>query len=164
MNGTTPVSIGSGYSYFLWAEVATVGSDTVSAGNITISSNAGGAPAVSEIVEQISSGGNRSMSGRIKVPTGYTGYLIDWDSRAISATMDVRLRGDFFTDITNGLSPGVFHFLNRIFLASGGGETRDLHYRKVPSGAEVKVSAFPGGTPAGNKLECDFDILIIADA
>lgn len=163
LNGTTPVYIGSGYSYFMWAEVAAVGSNTVSAGNITISSNAGGAPAVSEIVEYIAAGGNRSLSGRIKIPTGYTGYLIDWDCRAISNTMDVRLRGDFFTDITDGASSGVFHFLDRAFLASGGDSQRNMHYKKVPSGCEVKVSAFPGGAPAGNKLDCDFDLIIIAD-
>lgn len=161
LDGTTPVSIGSGISYFLWAEVATIGSNTVSVGNITISSNAVGAPAVSEIVEYIAAGGNRSLSGRVKVPTGYSGFLLDWGASAISATMDTRLRGDFLQDDIS-LSSGVFHFLDRMFLAAGGQDVSDLHYDPVPSGAEVKISAFPGGTPAGNKLECHFDILLIA--
>jgi hypothetical protein len=40
---------------------------------------------------------------------------------------------------------------------------RDLHYAIVPAGAEVKISAYPGGSPAGNKLDCDFDVLILAN-
>ena len=162
LNGTTPVSLGSGFSYFLWMEVATVGSSSTSVGNLTISSNAAGAPAVSEIVEYIAAGGNRSLSGRVKIPTGYTGYLIDWSAMAIGNTMDTRLRGDYFSD-DHTSSPGVFHFLDRAFLASGANATMDLHYEYAPAGSEIKVSAIPGGAPAGNKIDVHFDLLLIAN-
>ena len=161
--GTAGAGAGKGYSYFLWAEVATVGSNTESVGDIAISTTAAGAPAVSTIVEWIESGGNRSLSGRCKVPLAHTGYLIDWQASAISATMDVRVRADSFAD-DGALSSGVFHFKDRAFLASGANADRTLHYKKVPALCEVKISAFPGGAPAGNKIDCDFDILLIADA
>lgn len=160
LNGTTPVAMGNDYSYVLWAEAASVGSNTVAVGNISISTNAAGAPAVSEIVEWIEVGGNRSLSGRIKVPNDHTGYLIDWHCRAISNTMDVRIRGDFFSDDREA-SPGVFHFIDRSFLSAGASDGRDLHYAIVPAGAEVKVSAIPGGAQAGNKIDCDFDLIIV---
>lgn len=162
LNGTTPVSLGSGFSYFIWMEVASVGTNTTSLGDISISSNAVGAPVTSEIVEWIERGGNRSLSGRVKVPTGWTGYMLDWHYGAISASMDVRLRGDYFTD-DKVLSSGVFHFLDRAYLAAGDQGGRNLHYVKVPAGAEVKVSAYPGSVGAGNKLDCDFDILLVED-
>jgi hypothetical protein len=163
MNGTTPVSLGSGFTYFLWAEVATVGSNTTAVGDIIIGTNAGAVSTVAQTVEMIAAGGNRSLSGRVKIPTGYTGYIIDWHCSSISSTMDTRLRGDFFQDNGRTRSAGVFHFMDRVFLSSGASSVRDLHYAIIPADAEVKISAFPGGTPAGNKLDCDFDILLISN-
>lgn len=161
LNGTTPVSIGSGYSYIQWMEVATVGSGGLSAGNITISSSNGPAT-VSTTFERVTAGGNRSLSGRHKVPSNCTGYLLQYHINAIGNTMDCRLRGDFFADDL-ALSPGVFHFLDRTFLASGQTQDIDQHFRTVPSGAVIKISAIPGGAPAGNKLDCDFSLLCIED-
>lgn len=159
LNGTTPVSMGTGFTSIQWMEVATNGSvGATSAGDIAVTST-NGAATVATTFELIKAGGNRSLSGRYKIPSDSVGYLIDWHIAAISATMDMRLRGDFFTHVYT-ITPGVFHFLERSFLASGANSGGDLHYRKCPSNAVIKVSAIPGSAPAGNKADCDFALIV----
>lgn len=161
MNGTTPVPLGAGFTAIQWMESKTAGSGGVAAGAIAVTSTNGPAT-VATTFELIAAAGNRSLSGRYKVPSDCTGYLMQWHCSAISNTMDTRLRGDFMSD-DNSLSPGVFHFLGRNFLASG--QTQDIegHFRKIPAGATLKISAMPGGAPAGNKLDCDFSLICIKD-
>lgn len=161
MNGTTPVSIGTGYSFVQWAEVATVGSGGFAAGNISITSTNGSAT-VATTFEYISSGGNRSLSGRYKVPSGFSAYAISWSASAIGNTMDCRLRADVFSS-DRSLSPGVFHFMDRAYLTSGRDGIWLQYMDKYPAGAVIKVSAIPGGAPAGNKLDCDFSLLVVED-
>jgi hypothetical protein len=158
LNGTTPVNIGSGYSFIQWMEVASVGTSEVSVGNLSISST-NGAATVATTFEYIKAGGNRSLSGRYKVPSDCHGHLVHWDVAAISNTMDTRLRALVFAD-DNTLST-VYHFLDRWFLASGQDATGALEYREIPSNCVIKVSAIPGGTPAGNKLDASFSIIVM---
>jgi hypothetical protein len=158
LNGTTPVSIGTGYSFIQWMEVASVGTGEVSAGNITISST-NGAATVATTFERISAGGNRSLSGRYKVPSCCHGHLIRWDAAAISNTMDTRIRATMFMDDSSLSS--VYHFIDRAFLASGANISQELEYRELPAGSIVKISAIPGGAPAGNKLDCSFSIIVM---
>ncbi len=158
LNGTTPVSIGTGYSFIQWMEVASVGSGEVSAGNISISST-NGVATVATTFEYITSGGNRSLSGRYMVPSDCHGHLVHWDAAAISNTMDTRIRATVFSD-DNSLST-VYHFIDRSFLASGMNITQGLEYRELPSNCVVKISAKPGGTPAGNKLDASFSIIVM---
>lgn len=160
LDGTTPVSIGTGYTFIQWMEVASVGSGEVSAGDITISST-NGAATVATTFEKIKAGGDRSLSGRYKVPSDRIGYLVSWDQKAIGTTMDVRIRATVFAD-DNSLST-VYHFLDRSFLASGENASSELDYRKLPANCVVKISAIPGNTPAGNKLDCSFSIICMAN-
>lgn len=161
LNGTTAVSIGSGYTFIQWMEVASVGSGEVSAGNITISST-NGAATVATTFEYIKAGGNRSLSGRYKVPSDCHAHLVHWDSAAIGNTMDVRIRATVFAD--DGALSTVYHFLDRTFLASGANATQNLEYRELPAGAVVKVSAIPGGAPAGNKADVSFSVICMEGA
>lgn len=157
LNGTTPVSIGTGYTFIQWMEVASVGSSDVSVGNLSISST-NGAATVATTFEQIRAGRNRSMSGRYKVPSDCYGHLVHWDAAAISNTMDTRIRATVFAD-DNTLST-VYHFLDRVFLASGQNSIQDLEYRIIPAECVVKISATPGAAPSGNKLDCSFSIIV----
>jgi hypothetical protein len=159
LNGTTPVSIGTGYSFIQWMEVASLGSAEVSAGNITISST-NGAATVATTFEYIKAGGNRSLSGRYMIPSDCHGHLIHWDAAAIANTMDTRIRATVFAD-DNSLS-SVYHFIDRAFIASGENITQGLEYRSLPANSVVKVSAIPGGAPAGNKLDCSFSLIVMA--
>ena len=161
MNGTTPVSCGTGFSFILWMEAATVDTGGVAAGNISLSST-NGAATVATTFEYIAAGGNRSLSGRCKIPTGYNGYLLSWSAAAVSATMDCRIRTDVLA-YDRSLSAGAVHFQDRVFLASGGKQDQaPLRYLKCPAGAVIKVSAIPGSAPAGNKLDCSFGLLLVA--
>lgn len=161
LNGTAPVSIGSGYSFIQWMEVATVGVSEVAAGNISITST-NGAATVPTTFERISSGGSRSLSGRFKVPSNCHAHLVHWDTSAIGNTMDTRLRATVFSD--DGQISSVYHFLDRIFLASGQVFNSHLKYRELPANAIVKISAIPGAATAGNKLDCSFSIICMRDA
>jgi hypothetical protein len=160
LNGTGAVSIGSGYTAIQWIEVATVGSAVTAVGDLSVTST-NGAATVATTFERIVAGANRSLSGRYKLPADCVGYLLQYHVNAIGNTMDCRLRGDFFSD-DGGLSEGVFHFLDRAFILAGQGQATELSYRKVPAGATIKISAFPGGAPAGNKLDCDFSLICVA--
>lgn len=162
LNGTTPVSIGSGYSFIQWMEVATVGSNDVSVGNLTISST-NGAATVATTFEYVKAGGNRSLSGRYKVPSNCRAHLGHWDCAAISNTMDVRLRATVFAD--DGSISSAYHFLDRVFLGSGtNAQEMQLAYREIPANAVIKLSAIPGGAPAGNKLDGSFSIICMEGA
>ncbi len=160
LNGTTQVSLGTGFTAIQWMETATAGTGNVAAGNITISST-NGAPTVATTFEQIDAGGNRSLSGRYKVPSDCDAYLTQWDVASIATTMDCRLRVDCFSD-DRTLSAGVFHFNGRIFLPSNTSESEDhLPWLKCPAGSTIKVSAIPGLAPAVNKLDASFVLACI---
>ena len=161
LNGTTAVAISSGISHIQWMEVSQLGTSEVSAGNITISSVTG-APTVAQIVEYIAAGGNRSMSGRYKIPNGFTGYIHKWTTRNVSTKeLDIRIRAKVFSD-DNTLST-VFHFLDTAFLASNTSDTSDLDYVKLPSLCEVKVSAISAVATSGNRLDACFHILLVSN-
>lgn len=162
--GTTPVSIGSGISYVQWMEVSAVGSNTVAVGKVTVSSKStAGNPAVSEIVESISAGGNRSLSGRYMVPTGRTAYLIIWDGSSIgNANIDTRLRATVFAD-DRTISPGAHHFQDLFYLTAGQHHDMPLFYVACPAGAEIKVSAIPSNATPGNRLDASFRMLVVAE-
>jgi hypothetical protein len=157
LNGTGAVSLGSGHSYFQWMEVSAVGSNETSVGQINIGT-VNGAQTVASTVDCILAAGNRSLSGRYKVPTGKTAYLIGWDVSAIGTTMDTRLRATVFAD-DRTLST-VHHFQDTAFLAAGAEHVVDIHYLACPSGSEIKVSAIPGSAPAGNRLDCSFHMIV----
>lgn len=157
LSGTTPVSIGSGYSYILYMEAATGGT---AAGNISITST-NGAATVATTFERISAGSGKSMSARYKVPTGYSAFLDAWDTFAIGSTMDSRLRATVSSG--NRALSGVFHFQDTAFVAAGANSTKSLPYLKCPGGSEIKVSSIAGATPAGNRNDVSFSIIVIQD-
>lgn len=160
LNGTTPVSLGTGFTAIQWIETATVGTNEVAVGNIAITST-NGAATVATTFELIRAGGNRSLSGRYKIPAGYDGYLLRWSYAAISTTMDTRIRADVFAD-DRTLCAGVYHFQDRVFVPSNTSGDSELDYLKCPAGSTIKISSIPGLAPAGNKLDCGFSLLLVA--
>ena len=160
LNGTTPVSIGTGYTFIQWMEVASVGSSEVAVGAVTISST-NGAATVATTFDRVGPGGNRSLSGRYKVPSNSHAHLVHWDSAAISNTMDTRIRATVFAD--DGTLSTVYLFLDRVWLASGQNASQSLEYRELPANAVVKISAIPGAAAAGNKLDTSFSIIVMTD-
>ena len=166
LTGTTKVSIGTGYTAFQWMESSALGSGGGSAavGNIAIFSGAGAAAAENTTVEQILATGNRSLSGRYTIPTGYKGYLQGWVVGCPgSQGMDVRLRADCFAD-DRATSPGIFHFQATAFLAAASEPVdADLHYLCIPAGSMVKASVYPAATTGTPRVDVNFHLILIAD-
>lgn len=163
LNGTTKVSIGSGYTAFQWMESSEMGTGGVAAaGNIAIFSGAGAAAAEGTTVEQILAGGNRSLSGRFTIPTGYKGYLMGWRSSAPgSQAMDVRLRAECFSD-DRAISPGIFHFQSTQYNSAGGSNSdEDLHAMQIPAGAMIKVSVYPAATTGTPRVDVNFHLTMV---
>ena len=141
-------------------EVASVGSGgEVAAGDLTISSTStGAAPAVSTIVELVAAGGNRSLSGRYKIPAGYTGYIVGWACFGIgNGSFDARIRTQAFA--SDGTFATPYHFLDTGYVSATVGFDSSLHWVPVPAGAIVKVSAIPSSAPSANRLDCSMSIL-----
>ena len=160
LNGTTPVSIGTGYTFIQWMDVASVGTSEVAVGAVTISST-NGVATVATTFDRVGPGGNRSLSGRYKIPSDSHGHIVRWGSAAINNTMDTRIRATVFSD--DGTLSTVYHFIDRVWLASGQNASQHLEYRGLPANAVVKISAIPGSAAAGNKLDASFSIIVMAN-
>src|SRR3990172_35675 len=160
LDGTTPVSLGSGFSFIQWMEVASTGSGEVAVGDLSISS-INGAATVATTFEFIRAGGNRSLSGRYQVPTGFTAYISHWGAASIGANMDVRLRALVFAD--DYTLSTEYHFQDRVYLSSGSNGEMLTNYISVPSGCVVKISAIPDQAAAGKQLDCDFHLIVVAN-
>lgn len=155
LTGLTPVALPFFMSYvqFMETEHSAVELRTA-VGNISITST-NGAATTATTVERIVPSGNRSLSCRWKCPSDCRAFAIRGRAFAINNTMDVRLRGKFWAN--DGLSK-AFHFLSRAFLAAGTSSSPIFDYMPIPAGGEIKVSAFPGGNAAGNKLDCSLRV------
>jgi len=104
LDGTTlRTNVLTGVNAVLWMEAETVGSGAVAVGNIRLRINGG----VIE-VEQITAGGNKSLSARIMVPAGYNAYLTSWDGHCVNADQDMRLRATVNTATRALIAPYLF--------------------------------------------------------
>lgn len=157
MAGQTPVALAFKALFILWMETHTVGTNSVAVGNILLRIAGGGATH-----EQISAGGNRSLSARFMVPSGYTGYLQSWGSAAISTTQDVRLRATVRSyDRSLG---SAYIFQAQAFVNTNASSYEILPWLPCSALSKMKVSTYPGLLPAGNRVDAGFTILLIADA
>jgi len=157
LDGAAPVdTIATDIADVQWVHSKTVGSAGIAVGNISLRDTSG-----TTVYEYISAGGNQSLSGRYKVPTGKTGYVIGWQVSGISQKMDIRLRATV-ERFDRTLIPGVFLFQD-LFLAndSASGWVPFEVPLKMPAGAVVKMSgiSFNAAGDAGGQ----FDILLIDD-
>ena len=157
LNGGT-TAIGLTMLCPLWMEAVDWGSGgVVAAGNILLRTAGGGAGH-----EQISAGGNRSLSGRFMVPDGYKGYIVDGlKGTAVSANQDIRLRGTFST-LTSSLLNGYL-FKAVLFLPSNTSDTTHLAHRKVPARGKVTVSTISSSVGGGARADAEFLIILVAD-
>lgn len=157
LSGTTPVSVGNDWSFFQCLEsqdgAQAVGTITLTQGN--------GAVTVATTYGQIKPGTGKSLCASYKVPSNATAYIISWDIEAISNTMDTRIRATVMTG-DRSLS-SVWHFQDIMYLASNTNATADLPFLKLPANARLKVSAYPGGTAAGNRCNAGFSVLELED-
>ena len=162
LNGATPVSIGAGYTYFQWMEASEMGTaGLVAAGDVTISS-VNGAATESTTHLMIKAGGNKSLDGKYKVPTGYTAYIDGMYGSAIGQAMDLRLRVTAFTD-DRTVSTGIYHFNGTLYLASGTAMDKDLPYLKCVAGTDIKFSALPAATTGSPRCDAAAHLLVVSN-
>jgi hypothetical protein len=156
LNGTTLVTgVLTGVNEVLWMEAVTVGSGGRAAGNIRLRINGG----VVE-VEQISLGGNKSMTARFMVPTGYTAYIPNWRAHAINNDQDVRMQATVHT-LDRTLSTVYTYQANAAVATNTNATTLLLPFQKYPALARIKVSTISGGTAAAVRCDTSFVVILV---
>ena len=155
-NGGT-VNVGTSIYDVNWIHATAVGANTVAVGDITLVDNATGAI----VYEQISAGGNQSLSARFKIPADTTGYLIGWQASAITRKIDIRVRADI-DRFDRSLQTGVFNFQDVIVLEQApSGWIPIATPLKLPALSTIKMSgiSFTGAGDGSGQ----FDIILIDD-
>lgn len=159
LNGTSAVPAGFTAKFIISMEVTSLGSSEVAIGNIVLQTVAG-----TVIQEQITSGGNRSLSSHFMIPSNYTGYLTSWEGASIVTSgvaqqQDMRIRAT--VDDEGNLST-VYHFLDTMFLASGTTSSQvDLPYIKLPQLTKIKVSTISSATATTTRADTSYCLFIV---
>lgn len=154
LNGITAVPVAEAMRFVYWMEAVQGGTSEVSAGNITLRVTGTGV-----IHEQITAGGNRSLTARFMVPDGYKAYLRDWSVSAVGTTMDTRLRATVNTfDRTIGTR---YIFQDTVLVGAGNHAHEELPWMVLPARTKLKVSVLPGLAPSGNRIDAGFTVLIL---
>ena len=135
---------------------STAGSGGVAAGNIRLRINGGTVE-----VEQISLGGNKSMSAFFQIPAGYTGYIKCLHATAIGTNQDIRIRATV-NSLDRTLST-VYHYQDNLFLTSGQQGDSDVPYLKYPALCKIKVSTISAAAPVANRCDVSFQLILIQD-
>jgi hypothetical protein len=166
LNGTTAVSLGSGFSFIQsMGSYHSTTADRVAAGNITISSINGVATEATTI-EMIRANGNQSQSGRYKIPTGKHAHLMNYhvstSKLGAAATFEVQTRALIFNDVDDGLSTS-YHYLKGASLVDGEAHSDELHYRELPGGCVIKLSCIPSNTADGTVVSGSLDLILMDD-
>jgi len=157
LNGTTLVtSVLTGVNQVLWMESLVVGSGGVADGNIRLRINGGTVE-----VEQITAGGNKSRSAVFMVPTGYTGYVVNWRVSAVNNDQDVRLRGQVNT-LDRSIATN-YHYISQKYAAINTNIPQHDIWMKIPALARVKASTMSGGTASTVRCNVNIFFIIIAD-
>lgn len=166
VNGTTPVSIGSGISFVQMMESwHSTTPERYSVGDITISS-ANGVATESTTVEMIRATHNRSQSGRYKVPTGRHAHLIDYHVSIVkltgggSAQHDVAMSATVFNDRLDGIA-NTFRQLRGVSMVDGSTFSDNCHYRYLPEGTVIKASNKSTVLADGNIVKFSADLLVV---
>ena len=156
MNGTTPVALAFKAKFILWMEI--IDRRNERGGGRGTSYFGSWAPGATQ--EQITAGGNRSLSCRFMVPTGYKGYLVDWGCWALRRPR---------TSVSGprsgrGLGPrdGLRVPIDCLYGGRIEPVTRNFLIFSARRSARSRSAPFRGA-PAGIRIDTEFTILLIAD-
>lgn len=153
LNGLAAVAVPFKMRFMLWMESASGGTSETSVGTILLRIAGGGATH-----EQISAGGNRSLSNRFFVPAGFDAWISTWQVNSIGgATQDARLRATVQTDRSLGTR---YLFQDQAFVTAGAASD-DLPWLKFPPLCRIKVSTFSSNIAGTNRIDSDFSILLV---
>lgn len=165
LNGTTPVSIGSGFTFIQMMESwhSTI-PEREPVGNLTISS-VNGVATEATTMEMIRATQNRSQSARYKIPAGRHGHLIDYHVSIVklgtgAEQHDTALRATIFNDKGNGLS-NTYRLIRGVSLEDGSVFNDDCHYKYLPPLTVIKMSNKSTSAADGNVVKTSFDMLVV---
>lgn len=159
LNGTSPVATNFTAKFIQSMEVSLLGSSETSVGTITLRTVAG-----SIIQEQVTAGGNRSLSSHFMIAANYTGYLVSWEGNSIVTSgaaqqQDMRLRAT--VDDEGNLST-VYHFLDNMMLSSGTSSPQvELPYIKLPALTKIKVSTISTSLATTTRADTAYCLFIV---
>lgn len=157
LNGLTPVPCSFTAHAIQHMEATSGGADEVSVGDITLRhTNSTGL-----LYEQITAGGNKSLSGRYMVPDSHSAFLQDWDGGAINQDMDLRLRATVTTTSREAIGRYLFQATARTALNTRFEE--NLPYLKCPARSRIKVSAIPAATVGSPRCDVNFAIIVLQE-
>ncbi|MBD2076200.1 hypothetical protein H6F86_20435 [Phormidium sp. FACHB-592] len=134
-----------------WMHTLTAGTGLTAAGNIILRIAGAGAE-----LEQITSGGNMSLSARCAVPLGYDAYIPSFFGSAVSALHDFRFRATVSKLDVPGISSktileGIYNFQGVLSVREGDNAMRDMGYLRLPEKTRIKISTIAGAATA----QCD---------
>ena len=155
MNGTTPVSVAAlaNCRAINWIHTKTVGSGGAAAGNILLRIAGAGATH-----DQITAGGNQSLTGRFTVPDGYFAVVDRWSaSCSTNHSQDVRLRGTVERD-TRDLLSGIFLFQD-IIAIDHNSFAKECSPFIFPPRSEIKISTITSNVAAN--VSASFGLYLI---
>lgn len=157
LNGTTPVAVPFTAKAIQFMETGTAGSGGIAAGDIVLRRVSGAVP-----VERITTGGNKSMSGRFMVPKGWAAFVTGFDLHAVRQAMDCRLRATVFSH-NRALDPdGRYRFQDIAFVPIDSGSSQRLGCARFPSGARIKLSTIPLVTTGNPRIDVTLPVLLLA--
>lgn len=158
MAGQTPVAtVATDIDFVQWSHTYRVGTNGVAVGNISIRHTSD-----TPTYEYIAAGGNQSLSGRYKIPTGYTGYVTGWQCSGFAQKMDIRLRATVERWPRNTIS-NVFLFQDIAVLLNAASGYRPFGVPlSIPAGTVVKMSAIAAAGVDGD-ASGSFDVTLIPD-
>lgn len=166
LNGTTPVSIGSGISFVQMMESwHSTTPERYAVGDVTISS-VNGVATESTTVEMIRATHNRSQSGRYKVPTGRHVHLIDYHISVVKITgggstqHDTAVNATVFNDRADGIA-NTYRLVRGVSITDGTVFSDTCHYRYMPEGTILKMSNKPTAIADGNIVKTSIDLLVV---
>lgn len=156
-NGTTVVpGVLTGVNEVLWLETEIAGGLGVAAGNIRL--RIGG---TATEVEQISAGGNKSLSARAMIPAGFSGYIDVWDTACVNNDQDYRLRGQVRT--LDRTLCATYHFADRSYIALNQNRLKRVPFLKFPPLCKIKISTKSAGTASTVRADVSFTLVLIQD-
>lgn len=156
LNGVTAVPVPFRATFIYYMEATSGGANTVSVGNILLRIAGGGATQ-----EQITAGGNKSLSCRFMVPANTHAHAPCWSLTAIgNATQDVRLRGTVNTRERTLNTRYIFQD-NAFVQNTASSGNLILPWLTFPPLCRIKVSTIASNGAVQNRLDASFTLLLM---
>lgn len=157
LNGLGAVAVSGKLLASQWIESYSAGGNNrVAAGDIILRTVGGAAH------DQITAGGNKSLSAKFMVPRKHHAYINHWNGHAVSKSQDMRLRSPVFTHNRAIDSYGLYKFQDNMFLPQDQEGLAELPWLDFPPLSKIKVSTISSGAPS--RCDASWSMLLIRDS